>query len=198
MTSEPSSVRSVRFPAAYGTPGGPDPNARPHARPVDGVWVGRALCFGGSPETRWVSTSRTLHIPSPRYPRLLRSRSTRSTSPEVSRHSGRSGLSGPQGLCVDPRGLPTWRDALALREGDSKLDVSLTRILPLAASSISMRCGRYSSSARCSLVGHSRLVSQLSWHGYGDARTDRDFRHEPARWPRRCTSSPVQFPTRRT
>jgi hypothetical protein len=78
MTSEPSSVRSVRFPAAYGTPGGPDsllpwsyveerlraalnywittvgPNARPHARPVDGVWVGGALCFGGSPETRWV------------------------------------------------------------------------------------------------------------------------------------------------
>ena len=77
MTGEPSSVRSVRFPAAYGTPGGADsllpwsyveqrlraalnywittvgPNARPHARPVDGVWVGGALCFGGSPETRW-------------------------------------------------------------------------------------------------------------------------------------------------
>lgn len=30
------------------------PNARPHARPVDGVWVDGALCFGGSPETRWV------------------------------------------------------------------------------------------------------------------------------------------------
>jgi hypothetical protein len=78
MTSEPVSVRSVRFPAAYGTPGGPDslrswsyveerlraasnywittvgPRARPHARPVDGVWVDGALCFGGSPETRWV------------------------------------------------------------------------------------------------------------------------------------------------
>ena len=77
MANEPSSVRSVRFPAAYGTPGGPDsllpwsyveerlraasnywittvgPNAQPHARPVDGVWVGGALCFGGSPETRW-------------------------------------------------------------------------------------------------------------------------------------------------
>jgi hypothetical protein len=198
MTSEPSSVRSVRFPAAYGTPGGPDPNARPHARPVDGVWVGGALCFGGSPETRWVSTSRTLHIPSPRYPRLLRSRSTRSTSPEVSRHSGRSGRSGPPG----PLRGPSRASHVARRAGASrrrfKLDVSLTRILPLAASSISMRCGRYSSSARCSLVGHSRLVSQLSWHGYGDARTDRDFRHEPARWPRRCTSSPVQFPTRRT
>jgi hypothetical protein len=71
-------VRPVRFPAAYGTPGGPDsllpwsyvetrlraagnywittvgPDARPHARPVDGVWVDGALCFGGSPETRWV------------------------------------------------------------------------------------------------------------------------------------------------
>lgn len=68
----------MRFPAAYGTPGGPDsllpwsyveerfraasnywittvgPNARPHERPVDGVWIGGALCFGGSPETRWV------------------------------------------------------------------------------------------------------------------------------------------------
>lgn len=29
-------------------------DARPHARPVDGVWVDNALCFGGSPETRWV------------------------------------------------------------------------------------------------------------------------------------------------
>jgi hypothetical protein len=78
MTREPASARSVRFPAEYGTPGGPDsllpwrdveervraasnywittvgPGARPHARPVDGVWVDGALCFGGSPETRWV------------------------------------------------------------------------------------------------------------------------------------------------
>src|SRR5262249_36959769 len=30
------------------------PTARPHVRPVDGVWVDGALCFGGSPETRWV------------------------------------------------------------------------------------------------------------------------------------------------
>ena len=29
-------------------------DGRPHARPVDGVWVDGALCFGGSPETRWV------------------------------------------------------------------------------------------------------------------------------------------------
>ncbi|MBA3303844.1 MAG: pyridoxamine 5'-phosphate oxidase family protein [Acidimicrobiia bacterium] len=34
------------------------PNGRPHARPVDGVWVDGALCFGGSPDTRWV---RNLH-----------------------------------------------------------------------------------------------------------------------------------------
>ena len=73
-----TSVRSVRFPAEYGTAGGPEsllpwsyveerlraasnywltsvtPDGRPHARPVDGVWVDGALCFGGSPETRWV------------------------------------------------------------------------------------------------------------------------------------------------
>jgi Pyridoxamine 5'-phosphate oxidase len=78
MSHEPSSVGAVRFPPAYGTPGGPDslrpwsdveermraasnywittigPGGRPHARPVDGVWVEGALCFGGSPETRWV------------------------------------------------------------------------------------------------------------------------------------------------
>lgn len=78
MATEPTSVRAVRFPAEYGTPGGPEsrrpwsavearlraasnywittvgPGGRPHARPVDGVWVDGALCFGGSPETRWV------------------------------------------------------------------------------------------------------------------------------------------------
>jgi len=78
MTRKPSSVGAVRFPEGYGSPGGPGsllpwgyvedrlraasnywittvgPDARPHARPVDGVWVDGALCFGGSPETRWV------------------------------------------------------------------------------------------------------------------------------------------------
>jgi nitroimidazol reductase NimA-like FMN-containing flavoprotein (pyridoxamine 5'-phosphate oxidase superfamily) len=78
MTGESLSARPVRFPAAYGAPGGAEsllpwrhveermrrasnywivtigPSARPHARPVDGVWVDGALCFGGSPETRWV------------------------------------------------------------------------------------------------------------------------------------------------
>lgn len=29
-------------------------SGRPHLRPVDGVWVAGALCFGGSPETGWV------------------------------------------------------------------------------------------------------------------------------------------------
>src|SRR5215471_16599983 len=90
---EPSSVGPVRFPAGYGSPGGPEsllpwsyveerlraapnywittvgPNARPHARPVDGVWVDGALCFGGSPETRWVrnlvaNPSVSVHLPS--------------------------------------------------------------------------------------------------------------------------------------
>jgi general stress protein 26 len=30
------------------------PDGRPHLRPVDGVFVEDALCFGGSPATRWV------------------------------------------------------------------------------------------------------------------------------------------------
>src|SRR5262249_10010827 len=71
------SARPVRFPEGYGAPGGPEtllpwryveerlraaanywvttvgPDARPHARPVDGVWVEGALCFGGAPPTRW-------------------------------------------------------------------------------------------------------------------------------------------------
>jgi hypothetical protein len=78
VASEPASIRPVRFPPEYGRPGGPEslrswsdiesrlraapnywiatvtPGARPHTRPVDGVWVDGALCFGGSPATRWV------------------------------------------------------------------------------------------------------------------------------------------------
>ena len=78
VSRDPISIGPVRFPAGYGTAGGAEsfipwsrieerlriagnywiatvgPNARPHARPVDGVWVDGALCFGGSPETRWV------------------------------------------------------------------------------------------------------------------------------------------------
>lgn len=76
MTHEPTSATSARFPDGYGVPGderypwsyveeklrsAPNywlatvgPGGRPHARPVDGVWVEGALCFGGSPDTRWV------------------------------------------------------------------------------------------------------------------------------------------------
>jgi hypothetical protein len=78
MGEHPTAVRLARFPAEYGARGGPDdeplawddveerlrnapnywvvtvtPEGRPHARPVDGVWVDGALCFGGSHEARW-------------------------------------------------------------------------------------------------------------------------------------------------
>jgi len=76
------SARNARFPAEYGDPGDAalvpwsqvedklraalnywvatvNPNGRPHVRPVDGVWVDGALCFGGSPETRWVRNLQT-------------------------------------------------------------------------------------------------------------------------------------------
>jgi hypothetical protein len=32
--------------------------SRLHVRPVDGVWVEGALCFGGAPETRWARNLR--------------------------------------------------------------------------------------------------------------------------------------------
>lgn len=89
----PASARPVRFPADYGEPGGQDsllpwsrveerlraapnywittvgPGSRPHARPIDGVWVDGALCFGGSPQTRWVrnlmaNPAASIHVPS--------------------------------------------------------------------------------------------------------------------------------------
>lgn len=74
---EPPASRP-RFPAGYGIPGTmrgalpwsfveermdkarnywastTRPDGIPHVRPVDGVWLDRALCFGGAPETRWV------------------------------------------------------------------------------------------------------------------------------------------------
>jgi hypothetical protein len=45
------------------------PEARPHARPVDGVWVEGTLVFGGSPATRWVrnlqqNAAISVHLPS--------------------------------------------------------------------------------------------------------------------------------------
>lgn len=44
------------------------PGGVPHTRPVDGVWVDGALCFGGSPDTRWVRNLQanalaSIHIP---------------------------------------------------------------------------------------------------------------------------------------
>jgi general stress protein 26 len=44
------------------------PDGAPHSRPIDGVWVDGALCFGGSPETRWVrnlheDTRMSVHLP---------------------------------------------------------------------------------------------------------------------------------------
>ena len=74
--AEPS-ARKARFPTEYGDPGDSalvpwsdveeklraaanywlatvNPSGRAHVRPVDGVWVDGALCFGGSDETRWV------------------------------------------------------------------------------------------------------------------------------------------------
>lgn len=30
------------------------PDGRPHERPLDGVWVEGALCFGGAPTSRWM------------------------------------------------------------------------------------------------------------------------------------------------
>jgi nitroimidazol reductase NimA-like FMN-containing flavoprotein (pyridoxamine 5'-phosphate oxidase superfamily) len=83
MSDQPMSATRAVFPADYGSRGGEVDEAlewehveqrlrdapnywvatvttdgRPHTRPVDGVWVDGALCFGGSPETRWV---RNLH-----------------------------------------------------------------------------------------------------------------------------------------
>jgi nitroimidazol reductase NimA-like FMN-containing flavoprotein (pyridoxamine 5'-phosphate oxidase superfamily) len=80
MTNRPE-ASYVRFPDEYGDPSAAPmrdwreiekllevapnywlasigPDGRPHVRPVDGVWVEGTLCFGGSPETRWVRNLR--------------------------------------------------------------------------------------------------------------------------------------------
>ena len=92
MTRQPTSAVPVRFPAGYGRPDPEDlqdwgdveeklrsalnywlttvgPAGTPHARPVDGVWVDGALCFGGSPDARWARNLQTspaisVHLPS--------------------------------------------------------------------------------------------------------------------------------------
>jgi general stress protein 26 len=43
------------------------PDGQPHARPVDGVWVEGALCFGGAPTARWArnlekNAAMTVHL----------------------------------------------------------------------------------------------------------------------------------------
>ncbi|HUR49199.1 MAG TPA: pyridoxamine 5'-phosphate oxidase family protein [Acidimicrobiales bacterium] len=93
MNDEPE-VRPAHFPREYGARGGEGdeplpweevearlcdalnywittvtPSGVPHARPVDGVWVQGALCFGGSDDTRWVRNLQTnpamsVHLPS--------------------------------------------------------------------------------------------------------------------------------------
>ena len=99
------------FPAEYGKLGGPDetlpwsfveerlvaalnywlstvgPGQRPHARPVDGVWVDGALCFGGSPETRWVrnltqSAAVSVHLNSDTEVVILEGKAEQVTDPD--------------------------------------------------------------------------------------------------------------------
>lgn len=80
MSRQPT-AEYVHFPSEYGDPSGSElrpwseieeelraasnywiatigPGGEPHVRPVDGVWVDGALCFGGSPKTRWVRNLR--------------------------------------------------------------------------------------------------------------------------------------------
>lgn len=92
MTNQPTTAAPARFPKGYGASDAGDlipwshveeklrsalnywmttasPTGQPHARPVDGVWVDGALCFGGSPETRWVRNLQanpkvSIHLPS--------------------------------------------------------------------------------------------------------------------------------------
>jgi general stress protein 26 len=94
MSDTARSVTRATFPPDYGTRGGQadevlpwqqveeqlrdasnywistvTAGGRPHARPVDGVWVDGALCFGGSPDTRWVRNLQenpaiSVHLPS--------------------------------------------------------------------------------------------------------------------------------------
>ena len=92
--TEPQRTGRATFPADYGARGGAgdDPldwalvdqrirdapnywiatagdDGPPHARPIDAVWVDGALCFGGSPQARWVRNlqrdpAARFHLPS--------------------------------------------------------------------------------------------------------------------------------------
>jgi hypothetical protein len=87
-------AQRARFPSEYGARGGPEdtplpwsfveerlraapnywlstisPDGMPHARPVDGIWVLGALCFGGGDSARWLRNLKanpalSVHLPS--------------------------------------------------------------------------------------------------------------------------------------
>jgi nitroimidazol reductase NimA-like FMN-containing flavoprotein (pyridoxamine 5'-phosphate oxidase superfamily) len=111
MSDQPVSVTRAEFPPDYGARGGAEDeplgwdqieqrlrdapnywistvgNGRPHARPVDGVWLGGALCFGGSPATRWVRNLQenpeiSVHLPSGEDVVILDGRAELVTDPE--------------------------------------------------------------------------------------------------------------------
>ena len=112
MADKPASVTQATFPAEYGSRGGEgdepiewgeveqllrqSPNywvttvsrdGRPHPRPVDGVWVGGALCFGGSPQALWVrnleaNPAVSVHLPSGEDVVILNGTASRVTNPE--------------------------------------------------------------------------------------------------------------------
>jgi hypothetical protein len=59
---------------------------RPHARPVDGVWVDGALCFGGAPQARWhrnleANPALSVHIPGDDEVVILEGTAERVTDP---------------------------------------------------------------------------------------------------------------------
>jgi len=108
MPGQPNAARSVRFPDGYGDPGEDrlpwsdieeklraaanywittvGPSGRPHARPVDGVWVEGALCFGGSDGARWVrnlaaNPAVSVHLPSEAEAIILEGEAERISEP---------------------------------------------------------------------------------------------------------------------
>jgi len=87
------------------------PDARPHATPVDGLWLNDALYFGGSPETRWqrnltrnasmsVHLENALHVTIPAW----RGSSARQARPLVYRNTG-EGFKRKIRICDETRRL---------------------------------------------------------------------------------------------
>jgi uncharacterized pyridoxamine 5'-phosphate oxidase family protein len=63
-------------------------DGRPYLRPVDGVFVEDALCFGGSPETRWVRhlqqrPDATASLPDDDHAVILEGRAELVTDPDL-------------------------------------------------------------------------------------------------------------------